>query len=107
VTDRKIIEFQVVFALLLVALLAMACGGQKPTQAQPTTAVAPTASGADGAALLQARCTACHSLDRVTQARKTLAEWETIVRRMKGKGANLNDQEVQALAQYLAATYGK
>lgn len=105
--DRKIVAFQVVFTLLFVALLAMACGGQEPTKAQPTTAVAATAPIADGAALLQARCTICHSLDRVKQARKTLAEWETTVKRMKGKGANLNDQEVQALAQYLAETYRK
>jgi hypothetical protein len=55
---------------------------------------------------LQERCTACHSLSRVTQAQKTREQWEQTVVRMVGKGAQLNADERAALIKYLAETYG-
>jgi cytochrome c5 len=100
--------------LVLIACLAVACGGgAEPTQIAPTAPVpttaapAPTAAPAfNGDAFLNERCTRCHSLDRVKQAKKTLAEWEATVTRMRGNGAILNDTEAQAIVQYLTQTYG-
>ncbi len=85
--------------VLILALSAVACGNAQ----QP----APTAAQPDGASLLQARCTACHTLDRVQQTARTAAEWQTIVARMRGKGARLTDAEAEALVQHLAQTFGK
>jgi hypothetical protein len=101
--------------LILVACFAAACGGSAdPTQPAPTTppagatAPAPTAtSGINGETLLNARCVACHPLDRVTQVRYTLVQWESTVKRMRANGASLTDAEAQVLVQYLAQTYGK
>lgn len=64
----------------------------------------PTAMGS--AALLEARCSTCHSISKATQARKTLEEWDQTVTRMIGKGAQLTDAEKAALIEYLARTYG-
>jgi cytochrome c5 len=116
--NKGIVYLGVVAALLLVACLAVACGGgaeptqpapttTAPTQPAPTTAAPTAAPSVNGGTLLNERCIQCHSLDRVKQATKTLAEWETTVTRMRGSGATLADAEAQILVQYLAQTYGK
>jgi mono/diheme cytochrome c family protein len=77
------------------------------TDTQPpanTATVAP--APADGAALLNERCTVCHSLDRVTSKKNTAAQWTQIVSRMVGKGAELTSEEQKVLVDYLAKTYG-
>jgi hypothetical protein len=79
-----------------------------PTEAPVVTEVLPTeAPVLDGAALLESRCTACHNLDRVKQAKKTQAQWESTVNRMIQKGAQLTDAEKAILLQYLAQTFGQ
>jgi cytochrome c5 len=104
------------FLVLLLGVLIAACGQTQPeSTAVPTQAgeatVAPTQIQAppalDGQTLLEERCTRCHDLSRVEQARKTADEWRTTVERMVGKGANLTPQEQEALIQYLAETYPK
>ena len=60
----------------------------------------------DGAALLEERCTECHSLDRTTSKQKTREEWEKTVVRMVDRGAQLNEEEQAILIAYLAETYG-
>ena len=79
-----------------------------PTEAPVVSEVPPTEAPAlDGAALLESRCTACHNLDRVKQAKKTQAQWESTVNRMIQKGAQLTDAEKAILLQYLAQTFGQ
>ncbi len=103
--SHKAASLLMIAILLLVILAASACGSEttKPATDTPPTGAQP----ADGATLLQARCTQCHGLARVEQAHKNLAQWESAIQRMRGKGATLSDEEAQTLAQYLAATYGK
>lgn len=72
---------------------------------QPTSP--PAAPVIDGAALLEDRCSECHSTNRVKQAPRSKSDWESNVTRMIQKGANLSDAEKQALVDYLAQTYGK
>ena len=133
---RKRYVSGLLFPLVIVMFLLSACGTSAtpeattaPTQAQPTerpterpteapTAVpAPTetqevtqpteeASVLDGEGLLESRCTRCHDLNRVRNAKKTLAEWEQNVTRMIGKGAELNEEEKDFLVNFLAETYG-
>ncbi len=88
-----------IVAVWLVALVLVACGTAAETPK-------PTAAAGSPETLLQQRCgTSCHSLQRVTTAQKTLAEWENTVRRMVNKGAKLDDAEFATLVAYLAATY--
>ena len=93
---------------IILGMLLAACGSkstatQQSAPAQQTN-VAP-ASGGNGEALMNERCTKCHSLDRVTSAKKSAADWETTVSRMVGKGAKLTSEEQQVLVDYLAKTY--
>lgn len=75
------------------------------TEPSPTQQPSPGAGSGQGMALLEDRCTKCHSLDRVVQSRKTRDDWEDVVERMIEKGATLSHDEKDALVEYLAATY--
>jgi cytochrome c5 len=72
-------------------------GGEEPT-APP--------SSIDSEALLQQRCTVCHSLSRVTSKMWSLQQWEQSVSDMIRKGAQLTSEEKDALVKYLAENYG-
>jgi len=123
--------------LLLMVFLLAACGSPAPVivptdvpqplaansttapaepTVQPTTppvepAVEPTIPPAapfiDGAALLEDRCSVCHSANKAKQAPRSKSDWEKNVNRMIDKGAQLNEAEKQALVEYLSQTYGK
>ncbi|RPJ38293.1 MAG: hypothetical protein EHM35_04845, partial [Planctomycetaceae bacterium] len=62
-------------------------------------------AGLDGAALVEERCTVCHSRERIDNADKTAEEWAATVDRMISNGAMLNDAERDAVIQYLAETH--
>ena len=101
---RNKLMLGLVIAFIVVAGVLAACAPAAP-QAQPTSP-AGSAPGLDGAALVNSRCTACHSLDRIKQAKKTSAQWKETVTRMVGNGAKLNADEQAAVIAYLAKTYG-
>jgi uncharacterized lipoprotein YehR (DUF1307 family) len=86
----------VLLAVLLSTLVA-ACGAQE----EGSTISAPL----DGKALTEERCTKCHDLTRVEQAKKTTEEWKVNVERMVGKGAQLNAEEQAAVIEYLSEAY--
>lgn len=83
--------FKLVILTLLVIVFISACSGNETTL--------------DGPALLEQRCTECHTLGRVERASKSPAQWETTVRRMVNKGAELNTLEQEVLIEYLSITY--
>jgi competence protein ComEA len=85
-----------VLGLVLASVLA-ACGGGAKQEAAAQTL--------DGQALVEARCSVCHSLARVTLASKTRQGWQATVERMVGYGARLNKAEQKAVIDYLAKTY--
>jgi mono/diheme cytochrome c family protein len=75
-----------------------------PPPAEPTPAAdaAPAAPAIDAAALIAARCAACHSADRVhRQTSRDRAWWTGVVDKMIRNGARLDDAEKQALLDYL------
>ena len=82
----------------------------EPTEEEPTATdeAEPTTGPVDeeGEALLEDRCTACHTLDRVMRSQKSREEWDTTVERMVSLGARLTDAEKEGLVDYLATTYG-
>jgi mono/diheme cytochrome c family protein len=117
------------YLIFLLALVLAACATSSPDvnptdkpaqpqpQLQPTLppvqaatamdAAAPAATMADGAALLEDRCSECHSTNRAKQALHSRAQWDQTVSRMIGKGAQLSDAEKQVLVDYLATNFGK
>jgi hypothetical protein len=54
---------------------------------------------------MQARCSGCHSTNKITSAKKTVDEWGATLDRMVIKGAQLNAEEQQILIDYLAENY--
>lgn len=59
----------------------------------------------DGNALIDERCTVCHTRDRIDQQDKDLAGWTATVDRMIGYGADLDSAERQAVINYLVETH--
>ena len=92
--NRMRLVFAVAFLILLIGSLVAACGQAKEA---PATL--------DGKALTEDRCTKCHDLKRVEEAKKTKEGWKANVERMVGKGAELNQAEQEAVIEYLTATY--
>jgi cytochrome c5 len=77
--------------------------GPSPAPIQSSTPITlPTAAPIDPAALIEDRCTVCHSIDQIKIARKTAAEWEKAVDTMIGRGAQLNPDERTAVIRYLS-----
>ncbi len=60
-----------------------------------------------GKELVEARCSACHDLERITIAKRHKAEWPTLVANMVGRGAVATPDEAQAITSYLAAHFGE
>jgi mono/diheme cytochrome c family protein len=104
-TTRLIWLLTVAGIAALVTLAACSSGSPDATSA-PAPAAATQAPAADGQALLEDRCSSCHSADRVRSEKKSGDEWQSTVSRMVGKGAELTEAEQAVLVDYLAATYG-
>lgn len=99
---------------LIVVLTVVGCAGEQPADEgatqQPPAAEQPSGEqqGPDGTEapsdeqLAQDKCTTCHPYDRVEQADKDRAGWESTVDRMIELGAQVNEEEKQRIVDYLA-----
>ena len=75
-------------------------GGQRVAAGAPAAAPDPARQ------ILESACTTCHNLQRVTTKNLAQADWQGIVDRMKGRGAEVSDEDTAALVAYLVKTYG-
>jgi competence protein ComEA len=57
-------------------------------------------------ALLERKCTKCHALAITTRQRNDKERWSFIVDNMVTRGAELTDDEIEKLIDYLAKTLG-
>ena len=81
------------------------------SQSQSTQATAPPADSAampDGAgkAIVQKQCAVCHALTVVTTKHASRKEWEQVVNQMVSRGADLTDDEIDTVLEYLTKNYG-
>jgi glucose dehydrogenase/cytochrome c5 len=60
----------------------------------------------DGKAIVQKQCAVCHALTVVTAKHASRAEWEQVVNQMVSRGADLTDDEIDTVIEYLAKNYG-
>jgi major membrane immunogen (membrane-anchored lipoprotein) len=89
--------YWIVTVLIMVSVFLLgACSGGDQT---------PEPESPDGKALLEARCTQCHGLSKITNKQKTQEQWQQTVTQMVEKGAQLNADEQATLVAYLAETY--
>lgn len=98
-----------VAALVAAIGLLAACGSSaslQTTEPPQETQSLTSFPASDGAALVQERCTVCHSVGNVTRARKTRERWEQTIVWMVDMGAQLNEDEQTILIEHLAETYG-
>ena len=61
----------------------------------------------DGKKILEGFCTSCHDLERVTSKQLDKDSWEGMVTSMKDKGAELKDEDIPVLVDYLTKNFGK
>ena len=90
-------------------MLAQAPAGPAPGPAgQVPAAPVPTPTGPDAEAtnLVTTACGSCHSLDRVKNKTGDKDAWASTVTRMKDKGANLTDQQVPLVVDFLTRAAG-
>ncbi len=52
-----------------------------------------------------AKCAICHSTQYIAQQRLTAAQWEKTVKKMKGWGAPIDDDEVALLTRYFTVHF--
>ena len=86
-------------ALLFSLVAASACAGELPVKL----------AGGDAAALVQLRCSTCHSLDYIVMNSPFLqrAGWDAEVRKMlKVMGAPIPENELMPIVDYLTQYYG-
>jgi hypothetical protein len=71
----------------LLSLTLMGCGG--------------------GTALVEQKCTQCHSMDGNYVQQRTAAEWQRIVTAMKAMGMEVTGAEEKTIVKALYAEYGR
>jgi competence ComEA-like helix-hairpin-helix protein len=85
---------------LVAVFLAVGLGG---ASAQTTGAAMPDGTGK---AIVQRACSACHAVTVVTSKHVSQKEWDQVVNQMVSRGADLTDDEVDTVIEYLAKNYG-
>ena len=80
-------------------LLAVVPAGVTAGQSSP---VLPEGPGKD---LVEAVCTACHTLERVVAKRATKAEWQDKVLEMLQEDPDITQQERDQIVEYLAKAF--
>lgn len=59
----------------------------------------------DGKAIMERACVGCHALKVVTSKRATPQQWSTLVDQMLSRGADVDDDEVETLVNYLSKNF--
>jgi hypothetical protein len=67
---------------------------------------AETAKKMDGKAIFETKCLKCHKLAKFKDQQNSRKDWVLILSRMQRGTCDINDNELEALADYLAKTYG-
>ena len=59
-----------------------------------------------GKAIVQRDCAGCHALKVITSKRATKEQWSTLVDQMVSRGADVPDEEIETVVDYLAKNFG-
>ena len=90
-------------AFVMLVGLALVGGSGQTTPPAPSTDTLPDGAGK---AVVQKQCVMCHSLSVVTSKRASHTEWEQVVNQMVSRGADLSDDEIDTVIEYLSSHYG-
>jgi cytochrome c5 len=86
---------------MVVAYLAANFGPTTPALSATPVAL----PGGPGKELVEARCTACHDLERVTVIKRQKTGWPALVANMVSRGAVATPDEAQAITSYLTINF--
>ena len=56
--------------------------------------------------LLERACRSCHNNERIDEARYSLDEWRVVLVNMRENGAEITDEELETLSEWLSRTRG-
>lgn len=102
---KKYIVILSVFAILL-SMILTACGSNPTQAADSDTSTQSATTTIDAKGLVDSKCTACHSLDRLSGENRDQAGWTKVVKQMDKKGnIGFTAAETDAIAAYLTETY--
>lgn len=88
-----------------VALVGLALVSGSAQTTPPATSTDTLPDGAGKPVVLK-QCVMCHSLSVVTSKRASHTEWEQVVNQMVSRGADLSDDEIDTVIEYLSSHYG-
>jgi cytochrome c5 len=93
----------------LLSAVATACAVRQPAAPVSRTAEAEALPDGAGKQILRAACTSCHDLGEVTKFRGyyNRAQWHDLVITMVQYGAEVEEKDVEVLADYLTEHLGK
>jgi len=77
-----------------------------PTAMPAASAAKVTLPAGPGKDLVEARCTACHDLERVAVVKRQKSEWLALVANMVDRGAVATPDEAQTITSYLMSHFG-
>lgn len=60
----------------------------------------------NGQAIVQQKCSTCHALKVVTGKRASKQQWSTIVDQMVTRGADVADDDIETVVEYLSKNFG-
>ncbi len=86
--------------LPLLIFTGITLGGIAAAAAVAQTIALPPGPGRDQ---LMAACTRCHGVDVIATQRRTPEEWQEVMSVMIGHGAQMTDEEYQAITAYLSS----
>ena len=103
-------------AAIIVAYLGQHYGPGAPAAASPASASAKASAGQAGQAsalpdfpgrdVLTRKCMQCHQMSMWTALRQDRKAWDSVMYRMVGRGALWTEDEISAMAGYLARVRG-
>lgn len=91
------------YAVFLILALGSVHAQTGAAPAKPATAALPDGAGKP---IVQKQCVMCHTLTVVTSKHASTAEWTQLVNQMVSRGAELTDDEIDTVVEYLVRNYG-
>src|ERR1700723_1056128 len=90
---------------LVTTFFALALGSASAQTTPPPPGPSAMPAGA-GKAIVQEKCVVCHALTVVTSKHSSHKEWDQVVNQMVSRGADLTDEEIDTVIEYLSKNYG-
>jgi competence ComEA-like helix-hairpin-helix protein len=60
----------------------------------------------DGKEIVEQKCGGCHAMKVVTSKRASPQQWSALVNQMVTRGADIEDEDIQTVIDYLAKSFG-